>query len=108
MTYLEDEIVQDKLTTKEQALLKQIKAFLEVIKQSTKSLEGFKHGLDHVLPSIDFILAHFEKAKETYTNNEKIKTIVNTRQQKMNKYYNKTDQSPAYVTTLLLNPSRKW
>ncbi len=26
----------------------------------------------------------------------------------MNKYYNKTDQSPAYATALLLNPSRKW
>jgi len=71
-------------------------------------LEGFKHSLDRVLPSIDFILAYFEKAKGTYTDDKKMKTMVNAGWQKMNKYYNKTDQSPAYATALLLNPSRKW
>lgn len=57
---------------------------------------------------MDFILAHFEKAKVTYQHDVTMASMVNSGWQKMDKYYSKTDDSPAYAAALFLNPARKW
>ncbi|OAF59469.1 Phospholipase C [Pseudogymnoascus destructans] len=57
---------------------------------------------------MDFILAHFEKSKDKYKDDVKLSTMVNSGWQKMDKYYSKSDESPAYAAALLLNPARKW
>lgn len=57
---------------------------------------------------MDFILAHFGKAKTTYKDDVKLSAMVNSGWQKMDKYYGKSDESPAYAAALVLNPSRKW
>lgn len=108
VTYGESDIERDHLDTDEWRILGEIKSFLGVLKSSTKSLEGFGASLDRVLPSMDFILAHFEKAKHTYKDDVKIAAMVNSGWQKMDKYYGKSDESPAYAAALFLNPARKW
>ncbi|KAG9246526.1 hypothetical protein BJ878DRAFT_496749, partial [Calycina marina] len=48
--------------------LHNIKDFLVILKSTTKSLEGHHHTLNRVIPSMDFILSQYEKAKITYAN----------------------------------------
>ena len=78
-----------------------------ILKQTTKSLEGHHYTLNRVIPSMDFILSHYEKAKITYTNHDVLKNIVNSGWQKIEKYYSKTDESPAYAAIIILNLTRK-
>ena len=104
----ESECDDDRLTNDEWAQLHHIKGFLELLKQLTKAMESSTTGLDRVLPSMDFILAHFEKAKETFNDDKKLRQMINLGWAKMEKYYSKTDKSPAYATAVILNPSRKW
>jgi hypothetical protein len=103
----EDEIKLDKLDTTEWSTLYEIKDFLALLKSTTKSLEGYGHTLDRVIPSMDYILAQFEKAKVQYANHDVLKNMVNSGWQKMDKYYSKTDESPAYPAAIILNPVRK-
>ena len=56
---------------------------------------------------MDFILSHYEKAKITYANYDVLKNMVNLGWQKIEKYYSKTNKSPAYVAAIILNPTRK-
>ena len=56
---------------------------------------------------MDFILSHYEKAKITYANYNVLKNMVNLGWQKIEKYYSKTNKSPAYVAAIILNPTRK-
>ena len=98
----------DRLTDDEQVQLRYIKGFLELLKQLTKAIESLTTSLNRVLPSIDFILAYFKKAKETFKDDKKLRQIINSGQAKIEKYYSKTDKSPAYTATVVLNPSRKW
>ena len=107
-TWAESECDDDQLSDAEWDTLRHIKSFLEVLKQSTKALESSSARLDQVLPAMDFILAHFEKAKDTFKDDEKLKQMVNSGWAKMEKYYGKSDESPAYAAAVVLNPSRKW
>ena len=77
----------DRLTAKEQELLKKIYNFLEVIEQTTKALESNEATLDNVLPTIDFILNYFEKAKAEIPCSNYLSAMYNSSQSKLNKYY---------------------
>ena len=50
----EDEIKLDRLNAMEWSTLREIKDFLVILKQTTKSLEGHHYTLDRVIPSMDF------------------------------------------------------
>ena len=56
---------------------------------------------------MDFILSHYEKAKIIYANYDVLKNMVNLGWQKMEKYYSKINESPAYAAAIILNPTRK-
>jgi hypothetical protein len=56
---------------------------------------------------MDFILSYYEKAKIIYANHDVLKNMVNSGWQKIEKYYSKTNKSPAYAATVILNPTRK-
>ena len=100
--YIEEEIKLDRLNTDEQATLYDIKDFLAILKSTTKSLEGHYYRLNKVILSMDFILSQYKKAKLKYTNHDVLKNIVNSRQQKIEKYQSKTDESPAYAAAIHL------
>ncbi len=107
-SWAETEYDNDRLSDDEWTQLRHIKGFLELLKQSTKALESPNAGLDRVLPAMDFILAHFKKAKVTFIDDEKLRQMLNSGWAKIEKYYGKSDKSPAYTATIVLNPSRKW
>lgn len=56
---------------------------------------------------MDYILSHYKKTKIIYMNYNVLKNIVNLGWQKMEKYYSKTNKSPAYAASIILNPVQK-
>ena len=73
-----------------------------------KALESNESSLDNVLTAMDYILDRFKAMKEQYKDNPIMTSMVNSGWSKMEKYYNLTDKSPAYIIALVLNPSMKW
>jgi hypothetical protein len=88
--------------------LTEIKGFLEKLARSTKALESPESCIDLTLPNFEYILKIFETAKELNPTNYIIGPMVNSGWQKLQKYYELSDDSYAYVTALILNPCRKW
>ena len=72
------------------------------------TLESSVSTLDHVLPAMDYILEQFEQMKDKYRNNKTMASMFNSGWAKMEKYYNMTDESPAYVAAIILDPNAKW
>jgi len=75
---------------------------------STKACESKQSTLDLVLPCMDFILGHFEDAKNKYTDDPIFAPMLNSGWAKLVKYYRASDRTPAYIAALILHPSRKW
>lgn len=57
---------------------------------------------------MDLILSYFETHKEKYQGDARLEAMINAGWRKMNKYYKLTDESPAYVAAIILNPNLKW
>jgi hypothetical protein len=88
-------------------LLRHIQAFLESISQTTKALESNAATLDNVLLAIDFILGKFEEGKEQFKDHPTLSKMFNSGWSKLNKYYQKTKDTPVYLAALVLNPRYK-
>jgi hypothetical protein len=104
----DDNCAEDKLTKKEWATLENIRSFLNKLKMATKALEGHAATLDRVLPSMDFILDVFERGKRANVDNVIMAPMYNAGWRKLDKYYQLTDDSPAYVAAIVLHPQHKW
>ncbi len=63
--------------------------------------------LDNVLPAMDFIYKQFEHYKELHKHNKTMTLMFNSGWSKLEKYYNITDKSPAYVAVIVLDPNSK-
>lgn len=81
--------------------------YLAVIKETSKALESSTITLDYVLLAFDFLLAEFEAGKVANTGDSILSTCFNSGRSKLEKYYNKTSESSAYVAALCLNPAYK-
>ena len=57
---------------------------------------------------MDFILEMFEDGKEHFKDNDFMAPCINSAWSKLNKYYAKTSESPAYIAALVLHPAFKW
>lgn len=57
---------------------------------------------------MDYILELFETKKEEYKDDPIIGPCVNSGWSKLDKYYEMTSDSPAYIAALVLNPAFKW
>jgi hypothetical protein len=70
--------------------------------------EGRTATLEHVLPSMDFLLQHFEDAKTTAIedNDPIMVACIETGWAKLDHYYNLADRSPVYIAAIVLNS--KW
>ncbi|PVH69749.1 hypothetical protein DL98DRAFT_438361, partial [Cadophora sp. DSE1049] len=64
--------------------------------------------LNRVLPIIKFVLNYFENSKEFYKNNRFLLFYINSGWSKLNDYYALINKSPAYVTAVVLNLTKKW
>src|SRR6266542_6613466 len=102
------DLLEDQLTDIEWAIIRVIKDFLKKLAVSTKACESSESTLDLVLPCTDYILQIFEKHKNEYKDDPTFASMFNSGWKKMDKYYKLLDKSPAYVTAIVLHPSRKW
>jgi hypothetical protein len=107
-TWGDADCLPDQLTSKEWHTVRLIKDFLEKLKEATKALEARNATLDDVLPCMDFILDRFEKEKDLHKDDPIMAPMFNSGWSKLDKYYQRTNESPAYVAALILNPRFKW
>jgi hypothetical protein len=72
------------------------------------ALESSSATLENYLPAMDYPVGLFENAKEQYKNDLFMVSRVNSAWSKLDKCYTKTNESPAYLAALVLDPSMKW
>jgi len=102
------DLKKDKLTDMEWHTIRVIKDFLEKLLMLTKACESRESTLNLTLPSTDYILDLFKKIKTEYKDNLTFVSMFNSGWAKIDKYYKLTDKTPAYITVIVLHPSRKW
>jgi hypothetical protein len=107
-THRDDECALDELSPDDWDTLSKIKHFLESFEHVTKALEGRSATLDEALPAMDFVLEKLENGKEQYKADKFMAPSCNSGWSKIDKYYSKTSDSPAYAAAIVLNPSLKW
>jgi hypothetical protein len=90
-----DPLAGDDLSVDEWEILTQIHEFLDLLSQTTLGLESSTSTLDAVLPAMDFILEQYEQFKEKHKEDNVLSSMLNSGWGKMNKYYSKTNESPA-------------
>ena len=57
---------------------------------------------------MDFILEQLEQGRERYQGDKYMATACNSGWAKLDKYYSKTSDSPAYAAVVVLHPPNKW
>lgn len=82
--------------------------FLGPYRHATKANEGLFDCIDRVLPGMEYLLEHHERAREQYAAAPFMATRIDAAWRKLNKYYNLTDKSIAYIGATVLNPTMKW
>ncbi|KYK57504.1 putative AC9 transposase [Drechmeria coniospora] len=97
----------DELISDDWIILEKVKSFLEKLKMTTKALESLFATLDNVLLAMDFVLAQFEAGKEAYMDDSIMAPMYNSGWAKLDKYYPRSDESPAYVAAIVLHPSHE-
>jgi hypothetical protein len=88
--------------------LASIRDFLKLFFIATKSTESPDHSIGRIIPIFDRLLSHYEKSRTVYKDSPLMRTCLETGWSKLEKYYVKSDQSPAYVAAVVLDPSWKW
>ena len=72
---------------------------------SIKACESKDLTLDLILPCTDYILSLFEKLKDEYKDDPTFSAMFNSGWKKIDKYYQASDKTPAYVAAVVLHPS---
>ena len=85
--------------------LQELHDFLEPFYEVTKDTEWDTSTLDQVLSGMDFLLMHYDEAKQQYIGNKVMMEHFLTSWYKFDKYYKLTDDTPVYATAVLLHPS---
>lgn len=106
--YVDDDCRFDQLSDEDWELLREIQTFLQSITETTKALESNSATLDNVLPAMDFILSKFEAGKAQFKDHPQLSAMFNSGWGKLDKYYQKTEETVAYVAAMVLNPRYKW
>ena len=82
--------------------------FLKPFRFITKANEDLLDTIDRVLPGMEFLMGHLEKARTIYAANTYMAERVQRAWEKLDKYYRITDATIAYLGATVLNPMRKW
>jgi hypothetical protein len=61
-----------------------------------------------VCTTANTVLTKFEDGKERYKDNSILAGMFNSGWSKLDKYYQLTDESPAYTAAIVLHPRMKW
>ena len=103
-----ESIREDKLSEEDWEVLEKVSKLLSLLEQLTLELEGHSKHINGVLPVMHLILEYYEEWKSTYSEDPILISMINTGWRKMDKYYNLTDSSPAYIAGVILDPNLKW
>lgn len=108
VSFSERDLYDDRLSDHDWTTLTRIRDFLRPFKDTTIATQGHAATLEHILPSMDFLLQHFEDNKVLAMNNQDnvMVSCIETGWAKLNHYYALTDRSPVYIAAIVLNP--KW
>jgi hypothetical protein len=100
-----------RLTAQDWDLLCKAHTFLQPFASATLYAEGDKSSLSQSLPLMDALLAHYEKNKMYYCQEEhhdpRMVRAIEMGWFVLDKYYNMTEEAPVYAAALLLDPSRR-
>jgi hypothetical protein len=106
-----EELEDDLLTEKDWQQLEIIAEVLEPFAEVTVHLEGRAEKGHHgsvweVLPAIEALIEHLDDMKLKYSqcSHPEISTSINLAWSKLDEYYKKLDDSPAYAAALVLHP----
>jgi hypothetical protein len=107
----EQELEEDTLSEDDWQRLIDIERILKPFQSVTKRLEGHASDGEHgsvweALPVIESLIAHLDEMKKIYTqqSHPELATSINLAWVKLDAYYKKLDDSPAYAAALMLHP----
>ncbi|KAM0664385.1 hypothetical protein ACQRIU_006967 [Beauveria bassiana] len=108
-------IVDDKMSAEDWSVIAEYLAILKPLKIATKRLEGRpregKFGaIWEVLLTMEWLLKHLEESKFRHERDEEpyLRIGCNLGWMKLDEYYSLTDESPAYLASLVLHPAYRW
>ncbi|KJZ68291.1 hypothetical protein HIM_12320 [Hirsutella minnesotensis 3608] len=101
-----DALENDYLAPQDWQNLREIRNFLQPFWKITLLTEGFRSTLDRTLFTMDVLHKHYQQAFNKYTMNQQLLGPVLTSWYVFDKYYQLSDESPAYGAALILHPSR--
>ncbi|EXK23764.1 hypothetical protein FOMG_19475 [Fusarium oxysporum f. sp. melonis 26406] len=97
----------DYLTPDEWSALGETRAFLQPFWKITQLTEGRYATLDRSLFTMDVLHKHYTQAFQKHSSNATLRSCVAASWAVFDKYYQLTDESPAYGAAIILHPSRR-
>ncbi|KAF1730630.1 putative AC9 transposase [Beauveria bassiana] len=111
MTDHEAVLGNNRLNAQDWDFLDKARTFLQPFASATLYAEGEKSSISQSLPLMDALLAHYERNKVHYSQEDhrdlRMVRAIEMGWFVLNKYYNLTDETPVYAAALLLDPSRR-
>lgn len=100
-----------RLTAQDWDYLDKARTFLQPFASATLYAEGDKSSISQSLPLMDALLAHYERNKAHYSQEDhhdpRMVPAIEMGWFVLDKYYNMTEEAPVYAAALLLDPSRR-
>jgi len=100
-----------RLTAQDWDFLSKARTFLQPFASATLYAEGDKSSISQSLPLMDALLAHYERNKTHYSQEDcydsRMIRAIEMGWFVLDKYYNLTEETPVYAAALLLDPSRR-
>ncbi|KAG7416610.1 Zinc finger BED domain-containing protein DAYSLEEPER [Fusarium oxysporum f. sp. raphani] len=101
-----DALVDDYLAPQDWQNLRETRNLLQPFRKTTLLTEGYRSTLDRTLFTMDVLHKHYQQAFNKYKMNQQLLGPVLTSWHVFDKYYQLSDESPAYSAALILHPSR--
>ena len=102
-----DSLKESYLTPQDWQTLRETRNFLQPFWKITQLTEGYRATLDKTLFTMDVLHKHFNQAFDKYKDNQQLLGCVLASWYVFDKYYQLSDESPAYAAALILHPSRR-
>lgn len=102
-----DSLQGDYLTPEDWRTLEDTRTFLQPFWKITQLTEGRQTTLDQTLFTMDVLHRHYTQAFDKYKANHTLRSCIAASWAVFDKYYQLTDESPAYGAAMLLHPSRR-
>lgn len=102
-----EDLRDDYLTPNEWAILGETRTFLQPFWKITQLTEGRYATLDRTLFTMDVLHKHYTQAFQKHYDNHSLRSCIAASWVVFDKYYQLTDESPAYGAAMMLHPSRR-